>query len=71
MVPEHIRKDFHRYGVPGDGPMGIKNVTQAAIADSRSQIRGCVSLLELRIKELCNASLSKFIFMKLWRMCHC
>lgn len=29
MVPEHIRKDFHRYGVPGDGPMGIKNVTQA------------------------------------------
>jgi len=29
MVPEHIRKDFHRYGVPGDGPMGMKNVTQA------------------------------------------
>jgi hypothetical protein len=28
MVPEHLRKDFHRYGVPADGPMGIKNMRQ-------------------------------------------
>lgn len=26
MVPEHIRKDFHRFGMPGDGPMGLKNM---------------------------------------------
>jgi hypothetical protein len=28
MVPENIRKEFHRYSVPGDGPMGLKNVNQ-------------------------------------------
>lgn len=28
MVPEQIRKDLHRYGMPGDGPFGQKNVRQ-------------------------------------------
>lgn len=26
MVPENIRKDFHRYSNPGDGPFSVKNV---------------------------------------------
>lgn len=30
MVPEHIRKDFHRYSLPSDGPLGSKNLNQVS-----------------------------------------